>query len=569
MNTKSTISQLSIRISFTIIMAIASIASISCHQSHHAFIPLIPSQAICSKKGSRSIPSSEKACYTRKQRDTIHLYATHAHINKENKHSSLLVPSQAITKAHVIGQPRRKSSRLMASTQGKEETPTLTSPSSESQETKSKTNQKVETPQEKQPPRKKHNFKYYGNIPDVHWRAIPIEHLRSHPLYTPLPHPDTIKTLNSLEEVRMFRQDSWQWDELHRGRCTTSQAAPALGLLEPNAAKALGIPRSLQKGCMGAFRRLGQPALRTLEEMNEVLCTGGNGGDKNPGKVWKEMNNIEGGKFPFAAKYMPTLTKEELGVRRSEAKHYVNNLSSPMRVRMSWGNAQEATSVLTAMNHLSKHDPELNILEVGMCGAGLDLNATDSSTGDSPRLIVGASPDSVIRYSNGTLEVLEVKNHCPFVPSDWMSGSKAQKKQKKKFGDYRIRELPLQFSVPAVYIPQLMMEMLSCGKNCRSAIMVRQTATCGAVILRMHRDDEWIEEMIYWLQRFMAKYVDEESPPPPNFFWDGDDESDRYRRFIQRTKELSEQVELVEDVKNGDIQRVLGARGLKLPLFLD
>lgn len=397
-----------------------------------------------------------------------------------------------------------------------------------------------------------------------------MEHLRSHPLYTPLPHADTIKTINSLEEVRIFRQDSWQWDALHRGRCTTSQAAPALGLLEPSAAKALGIPRSLQKGCMGAFHRLSQPALRTLEEMNEVLCTGGNGGDKKLRQVWRSMEKRRGRTYPFAAKYVPTLTKEELDARRKEAEHYMNNISSPMRVRMAWGNAQEATSILTALNYFSKHDPGLKIREVGMCGAGLALNITDSSDGSSPpRLIVGASPDSVIQHSNGTLEVLEVKNHCPFVPSDWKWGSKTQKKKKKKFGDYRIRELPLQFSVPAAYIPQLMMEMLSCGQNCRSAIMVRQTATCGAVILRMHRDDEWIEEMIYWLYRFMVEYVEEESPPPPNFFWDGDEESNRYRKFIRRTKRISEEVEVVAHVKNNDIQRVLGANGLKLPLFLD
>ncbi len=553
-------------------MAIASVAKISGaeigHQIPTAFVPLIiPSQVKSSKKHSPVVNAAEKAS----PRDRLLLLrTTHSDVNKNyHQNNDLLVPSQAITKTNRKALHHRIPSKLMARLPGQDDTTTQITPSSEiNQETKGEPKERVK-PKGTHKPRKRHSFKYYGNIPDIHWRAIPMEHLRSHPFYTPLPHPDTIKTLNSLEEVRMFRQDSWQWDELHRGRCTTSQAAPALGLLEPNAAKALGIPRSLQKGCMGAFRRLSEPALRTLDEMNQVLCTGGDGGEKMRRKVWKKMNNANGRTFPFAAKYIPTLTKEELDMRRKEAEHYVNNISSPMRIRMSWGNAQEATSVLTALNYFSKQDPGLNVLEVGMCGAGLDLNITDSSTGGSPRLIVGASPDSVIKYSNGTLEVLEVKNHCPFVPSDWMSGSKAQTKKKKDIGDYRIRELPLQFSVPAAYIPQLMMEMLSCGPNCKSAIMVRQTATCGAVILRMHRDEKWIEEMIHWLQRFMTDYVDEQIAPPPNFFWDCDEESERYRKFIERTKELSEQVELVEHVKNGEIQRVLGAKGLKLPLFLD
>jgi hypothetical protein len=421
--------------------------------------------------------------------------------------------------------------------------------------------------------RKKYSPKFYGNTPDVNWRAIPMEHLRAHPLYIPLPHPNTVTNLNSLEDVRNFRQDSWQWDELHKGRCTTSQAAPALGLLEPNAARALGIPRSLQKGCMGAYYRLGQPALRNLEDMNRILATGGNAEEREleSEDIWKEMNyghvgNTDG-VYPFPAKYMPSISKNDLKVRTKDAERYLQNLSSPMRIRMSWGNIQEATAILTALNYFSKHDPDLRVKEVGMCGAGLDLNVTN--TGQEPGLMVGASPDSVIEYTNGTLEVLEVKNHCPFVPTEWTSGSKSQKNKKMELGDYRIRELPLQFTVPPAYIPQLMMEMLCCGDSCKSAIMVRQTATCGAVILRLHRDDQWIAEMNHWLQRFMVEYVDKEIPPPPNFFWNCDEESERYKKFIQRTKTLSEQVELVEHVKHNDIQRVLGKDGLRCPLFLD
>jgi len=78
-----------------------------------------------------------------------------------------------------------------------------------------------------------------------------MSHLRQHPLYDPLPHPKEITKLPNLEYVSQFRQDSWQWDALHSGRCTTSQVAPALGFLEPKAASDLGIPKSLQKSCMG------------------------------------------------------------------------------------------------------------------------------------------------------------------------------------------------------------------------------------------------------------------------------------------------------------------------------
>ena len=71
-----------------------------------------------------------------------------------------------------------------------------------------------------------------GNLPDVHWRAISMSHLRSHPNFQPLPPPSMIHSIPTREHVRYFRQDSWQWDYLHVGRCTTSQCSAALGFLE-------------------------------------------------------------------------------------------------------------------------------------------------------------------------------------------------------------------------------------------------------------------------------------------------------------------------------------------------
>ena len=465
------------------------------------------------------------------------------------------------------------------------------------------------------------SFRYTGNLPDIYWRAIPMKHLRSHPSYQPLPKPKAITYLSHLEDVRQFRQDSWQWDMLHSGRCTTSQAAPALGLLENHAAKMLGIPKSLQKGCMGAYVRLGQSALRTLEEMNSVLCchdeqqydyynvddgdgeeewfyqtynnnnndssnvSGTNSTYQVRRRIWKKMPKQ---RYPFAAKYSHPITMEQIYDRRQQTKKYMSTLSSPMRIRMNWGNSQEATAILTALNYFYSVDPDVIVKEVGMCGAGLKYNATSFGRSSQRReddnhdihdLILGASPDAVIQYSNGTLEALEVKNHCPFIPN---------RRQQREDGNdstssitnstigrgrssYRIREMPIQATVPPAYIPQLMMEMLCLGDECKSAIMCRQTATNGAVLVRLRRDDEWIDEMIYWLERFVNDYVKKGTPPPRNFFWFDDDGNlcDRYQRFVRRTKELSDGVELVKYIEHGSIQRVLGDQGVRLPLFLD
>ncbi len=459
----------------------------------------------------------------------------------------------------------------------------------------------------------KYSFSYTGNLPDIHWRAIPMNHLRLHPNYQPLPQPKTITKIHNLEDVRYFRQDSWQWDMLHSGRCTTSQAAPALGLLEGNAAKLLGIPKSLQKGCMSAYIRLGQNALRTIEEMNTVLCEEHDeeeeeenernyvdGDDKyyhNDSMTQKQQSSrrplwkkIPQNRFPFAARYSPQVTEDQLNDRRMQTKKYMSTLSSPMRIRMNWGNTQEATAILTVLNYFHSIDPSIKVKEVGMCGAGLKYNSTlpqscyDSEDAlDIHKLILGASPDAVIEYSDGTLEALEVKNHCPFVPMkkqlrDDPDGRSSLGSNRTNFGssgrdrgNYRIREMPMYPTVPPVYIPQLMMEMLCLGEECRSAVMCRQTATNGAILVRLHRDDDWINEMIYWLERFVDNYVKKGSPPPRNFFWFDEDGNvcKRYEHFVQRTKELSDEVELVQYIEHGSIQRVLGAKGVRLPLFLD
>jgi len=454
-------------------------------------------------------------------------------------------------------------------------------------------------------------IKFKGNIPNVHWRAITMNDLRNHPLYHALPPPNTI-SLTKLEDVRNFRQDSWQWGALHVGRCTTSYVSMALGFLEPKTGRRLGIPMSLQRSSDGAFGRLaeGGSALRTLEEMVEVLCENGDGEDEEDGmqrmveqRGRRKTHNGDGvtwirkttKNFPFAAKMQvsPTPTAVTANSTTQERGTNSTNATRHMSVRMKWGNAQEATAILTALNYFAAKDPNVTIQEVGMCGAGLPLNTstTDSQYGD---LLLGASPDALIRHGNGSLEVLEVKNHCPFFPSTWTVKSRNRKGRQTYDNSPRnaseaaffIQDLPLYAAIPPGYIPQLMMEMMCMGDQCQSAIMLRQTGTNGAVISRLRRDDDWIEEMLYWLNQFRDRYVCKARKPSSNFFWyddidddeflaedqekeprgDSDPQIIRYRAFVHRTKEISKSAELVDYVRHQNIQRV---NGLQDRLFLD
>ena len=182
-----------------------------------------------------------------------------------------------------------------------------------------------------------------------------MEHLRSHPCFQSLPLPQKILDLQTLEDVRYFRQGTWQWDALHKGRCTTSQLSAALGFLESNAGKTLGIPRSLQHGAMGAYYRLSEPPLKTLEEMrNALLCRDYHQSSfqdveqdsATTQHIWKKMTRKGG--YPFAAKYIPHVSQIQLQTKRLMAR--TKGVSSH-GVRMIWGSTQEATPLLTAINY--------------------------------------------------------------------------------------------------------------------------------------------------------------------------------------------------------------------------
>eukprot|EP00751_Fragilariopsis_kerguelensis_P020278 CAMPEP_0170893404 /NCGR_PEP_ID=MMETSP0734-20130129/42419_1 /TAXON_ID=186038 /ORGANISM="Fragilariopsis kerguelensis, Strain L26-C5" /LENGTH=591 /DNA_ID=CAMNT_0011283929 /DNA_START=25 /DNA_END=1800 /DNA_ORIENTATION=+ len=444
-----------------------------------------------------------------------------------------------------------------------------------------------------------------GNIPDVFWRNIPVEHIRQHPYFIPLPRPETIRHLNSKEDVRNFRQESWQWDVLHDGRCTTSQAVAALGFLEPLAAEFLGVPKGLRRGGRGAYHRLQKPLkLTSLQEMNSMLCVGSS---ENYDEFDENVNNNDNGSdngndddddydngndndndndniywtkqpsnFPFAAKYMIPITQEEHKNRRHQMIQYIESSPDGIRfsIRMIWGNIQESTSLLTALNWFWKRDNQVIMKEIGMCGAGLALNNTLASTSSSG-LMLGATPDAILCHPNGRIEAVEVKNHCPFVPNNDKSNHRFRLSRQELISNNNNKGggggVGVGATVMVQNIPQLMMEMLCIGEECKSAIMVRQTAINGSLILRLHRNDEWIEEMLYWLNRFMSDYVQQGIPPPPNFFLKGSaasaEDQNRYKEFLNLTKQIEKNnVELLAHVPNHGIQRATGG---KFPKSMD
>jgi hypothetical protein len=449
-------------------------------------------------------------------------------------------------------------------------------------------------------------FPTSGNLPDPWHGAISMDHLRQHAYFRPLPlAPPTTRLERSLEEARQFRQDSWQWNVLHQGRCTTSLAAAALGFLEPTTGQVLGIPPSWRRGAHQAFVRLRQPpVVRTLDEMNALLLnppphdvmmddmsySDAGSISAQQESVWQHRSSSSTSRSNNNTTCSPTtaLANEEEEEEEEQPmfvsdyihrpsvqemqrrKAYMRERSSPeylaKSIRLYWGNTQEATAMLTALNYFSKNctgKTTVTLAEVGMCGAGLDLNQSSSSSFSSS-LLIGATPDGVLCYSDGRIEALEVKNHCPF-----FSNVGRKRRGGKVKGAFSIGDRPMdQTGILAQYVSQLQLEMLCLGTNCQSAVMVRQTATQGAYIIRMHRDDDWIREMLYFLHLFQRDYVEPNIKPPVDFFWNEQEDRDiavtkRYRRFVNRTAQLKGHI--VAYIPHNEIQRVNGS----FPFFLD
>ena len=65
-------------------------------------------------------------------------------------------------------------------------------------------------------------------------------------------------------------------------------------------------------------------------------------------------------------------------------------------------------------------------------------------------------------------------------------------------------------------------------------------------LIRVPRDDGYIAELLHYLRLFWSAVRDGDGAPPDDFFWKlGADDRDergggRYRRFLQRTKQIGE-----------------------------
>ena len=389
------------------------------------------------------------------------------------------------------------------------------------------------------------------------WSYIPEDHLRAHPLYFRLPIAEAVRQLQSYSDLSRFRQSSLQWTLMHNGRLTTSRAAGATGMLENKFAEKLGIPRSLSgngKARQSYFHLLGQTEFTTLQEAEEALIVE----DADQGRTIKKLIVAENEKIASLQNGLWTQAKvANVDVKNNSTssssgkkfayQYMAGNSKSKTRAtanvvnkynRMAYGNIQEPTAILVALNYFYKHG--FTVHECGMFpgeallekNINISSSQSNTNTTDPKRSLplqqldmlqellqlgcrIGASPDGLIINSKNKNDVqaLEVKNHLSL--------------SKQAYATFD--------TMSTWYVVQLQLEMFCIGPHCKSAILVRLSSTKGAVIFKMKRDDEYILMMLQRFKAFYTNYVNTKTPPPSNFGRN----SSVLAKFVNRTKEIA------------------------------
>ena len=212
------------------------------------------------------------------------------------------------------------------------------------------------------------------------------------------------------------------------------------------------------------------------------------------------------------------------------------------RIRMQWGSVQEATSILAALNYLRQRNAVVEEAGLQPLEALSDSERCSLPQGLPP---IGASPDALVRWPDGRVEPLEVKNHAPFATTPAYARAAGAP--------------PLEIRDPGPYgglavwhVPQLYLHMLCLGRACSSALFMSCSATRGINMFRLRRDDALMHCMLLFIARFNAAHGGGGSSPPPNFMWG----LPGYLQLLQGLQRASrEHVQLVAHIDHDQVQR--------------
>jgi hypothetical protein len=378
---------------------------------------------------------------------------------------------------------------------------------------------------------------WYGDHPNLSWRCVPLSDLRRHPRFVPLPDPALV-SIRSPVDYALFQQDSEQWNRLHQARLTAGSLAVFLGFFETAIAKRVGVPKSItgHKRAIDLCRNLatglpwvpmGLEATGTATSAEEASHIDGEGSRK-PEAVSPWLKKVEptaSESFDPVIVYNPCAS----GVPAIDAE-----CVHASDARRLWGKLHEATGLLAVLDHVAP--PGALLHEVGL----LAMEATTSTADASTLPLMGASPDGLLVYADGTSHIVEVKCHCPF-----------DEYSHKERGAYVLRDDGPYTAFPAWHVPQVQFEMFCAGTLCSGAFLISLSATKGANVFWMPRNDTYIAALLAQVQFVFQRFVKVAKCPPPMYL----NESPAYQKFVEASVHLARTAELRIRIPADKIQR--------------
>ncbi len=344
-----------------------------------------------------------------------------------------------------------------------------------------------------------------GNSANVYWKSIPMDDVREHPNFRSLPPPEAIR-IHSVEDLCLFRQDTLQWDMLHQGRLTTSKLSSILGFYEKHTASFLQIPMSLQghDRAVSAWHHIcsNRPTDWThLQIPSPISSSSLVSTFPLSSSRWRK--NVGGSSFDYSY-CAPTRSM-------TNSRGYTTASSA----RLAWGSAQEATALLTAINHFSREGVQvqeagMNVFEalfpqssIPSCSSPIEHKLHEDEVIKKRKALydrvyeesmvkkilplLGASPDGILVHSAPTrtpppIEVLEIKCYSPFITAENSSHS-LRVSFHAPSNKNNTKEM-----IPVWHIPQLQLEIFCAGAHCTSAIL-EIFSISNVIFYRLPRND--------------------------------------------------------------------------------
>jgi hypothetical protein len=432
---------------------------------------------------------------------------------------------------------------------------------------------------------------FSGALPNIYHHALNPDHHRHLPTLTALPPVDSI-CISGPASYRYIRQDDDLWDRLHSGTCTSGYLSAALGLFEAAPAKRLRLSKSKVSHfpLLNAYTHLSkQPYIPSINEniteesalQHNARVTLAYNENKIGSGGWESGESIIVAKMEelvlekeaeaVANGYINTITNPIIdngGPNKKKGRRNMKPVTSPGAttlsyqfseelklkkaralssqgidgVRCAWGKVQESTTLHVLGTCIF---PSAEISEAGLFILNEMVLPQEWNflPGELPP--IGSSPDALLQHPLGALEVVEVKNTCPF---DYSLQKNYRGGKKKKFV---VCDRGPRNQLDVLWVPQIQLHMLCTQTS--SALLVSRSATRGIKVFRVKADSEFQRLMLCLLRKLYTEHVIPQIVPLKDVF----EHIPEHGELIKRIRRCVDTAEVVAEISGEEAKKAL------------